>query len=314
MEIRDVSIEEYKTFVVKPFSEFDTCDFIELNKHKVDRVKYFIFNNSKNRFGLVAGIKDNTLKIPFSATFSCFSEIAHNNKIIHYYSAVKALVEWAKNQNIKRIIICTPPIFYDTKHITKFQNALICNGFKVLDYDVNFQYDVHEFSQNYIDNLSSNSRRNLKIALKSNLSFEKTDDIESVYKIIKQNRKEKGFPLWMSLEDIKNTESIIKSDYFIVSNAQNEKIASAYIQHIKQGIVNIVYWGNIQKYDNLCPVNFMGYKIFEYYSKKKNINYVSIGTSTLDSIPNTGLCDFKESIGCSCSPKLNFVYNNIKKG
>ena len=47
MNIFEVKKEEYKTFVVNPFSGFDTIDFIELNKHKVRDVKYFIFENKE---------------------------------------------------------------------------------------------------------------------------------------------------------------------------------------------------------------------------------------------------------------------------
>ena len=41
--------------------------------------------------------------------------------------------------------------------------------------------------------------------------------------------------------------------------------------------------------------------------KEKGISLIDIGTSTVDGVPNFGLCDFKESIGCNCSPKINFV-------
>lgn len=313
MKTIEIDTKEYKTYVVNPFSGFDNIEFTELNKKKVDEIKYFIFNNGKNRFGLVAGIKDKILKCPFSATFGIFSEITHNNSIQHYHNAINSLIEWCKQKNLKQIIFCCPPIFYDKNHITKFQNALFCNNFQLLDYDVNFEYNLSNFKNGYVESLSSDARRNLKISLKEDLSFEKTDDIDSVYAIIKQNREEKGFPLWMSLDDIKNTNNIIKSDFFLVKNKNNENIASAYVQKITKKIVNVVYWGNIQKYDKLYPMNFIAYKIFEYYSNIKNIDFVSIGTSTKDGIPNIGLCNFKTNIGCSCSPKLNFIWNNKYK-
>ena len=307
MNILDVSKEDYKKFVINPFSGFDKVEFIELNKEKVDKIKFFIFENNKKRFGFIGGILDDTLKCPFSATFGIFSEIAHNNKIQHYHEAVSALIEWCKNEKIKKIIFCCPANFYNEKHITKFQNALFCNKFSLLDYDVNFEYDLSKFNNGYIESLSSDARRNLKLALKENLIFEKTDDVGTVYRIIKQNREEKGFPLWMSQNDIENTEKIIKSDFFVVKNKDHQPIASAYVQRIKERIANVVYWGNLQKYDKLYPMNFIAYKVFEYYSNKKNIDYISIGTSTKDSEPNYGLCDFKESIGCKCCAKLNFI-------
>ena len=307
--IEEVSKEQYKEIVNNTFSGFDKIDFIELNKYKVDEVKYFIFEDGKKRFGFVAGIKDGVLKSPFSATFSCFSEIS-NNKILYYHKAIKSLIEWSKDHNIKKIIICTPPLFYDENHITKFQNALFCNGFKILDYDVNFQLNLIN-KRLYDSIINTDARRNIKIAEKNNLIFQKTYDISSVYKVIKQNREEKGYPLWMSEQNIIDTSKIIKSDYFLVSY-ENKNIASAYIQHIKENIVNVVYWGNLQEYDRLCPMNFLAKNVYEYYLyNKKKINYISIGTSTLDSIPNYGLCDFKESIGCDCSPKLNFILEII---
>ena len=296
---------DYKNFVINPFSMFDTCDFVELNKNKVDEIKYFIFNNGKNRFGLIAGIKDGILKCPFSATFGIFSEITKHNKILHYHEAINVLIDWCKINNIKKIIFCTPPLFYNTSHITKFHNALICNNFKILDYDVNFQLNLKK-NIKYDCLLSTDARRNLKQAYKNNLKFEKTNNLSDVYKIIKINREEKGFPLWLSEQDIENTSNIIKTDYFLVSN-ESKYIASAYIQHITDKIVNIVYWGNLQASDKLYPMNYLAEQIYNYYLNNTNIDYISIGTSTLDSIPNFGLCNFKENIGCQCSPKLNFV-------
>ena len=293
MNILEVSEKEYKTFVVNPFSGFDKVEFVELNKHKVNEVKYFIFENNKKRFGLIAGIKENVFKCPFSATFGIFSEITHNNKIQHYHEAINSLIEWAKNKNIKKIIFCCPANFYQEKHITKFQNALFCNGFQILDYDVNFEYDLSNFKNGYMESLNSDSRRNLKLAIKEELIFEKTDCSDNYWHY--------------RAEDIKNTTNIIKSDFFLVKTKDEEPIASAYIQRIKDGIANVVYWGNLQKSDRLYPMNFIAYKVFEYYSNKKNIHFISIGTSTKDSEPNYGLCDFKESIGCKCSAKLNFV-------
>ena len=306
--IEEINKEKYKEIVDNPFSGFDKIDFIELNKYKVDDVKYFIFENNKKRFAFVAGIKDGILKSPFSATFGCFSEVSRNNSITYYHEAVKSLIEWSKNNNIKKIIICTPPLFYNENHITKFQNALLCNGFKILDYDINFQLNLINKRQ-YDTIINTDARRNIKIAEKNNLKFEKTEDISSVYKVIKQNREEKSYPLWMSEQNIIDTSKIIKSDYFLVSY-EDKYIASAYIQHIKENIVNVVYWGNLQEYDRLCPMNFLAKNVYEYYLNKK-INYISIGTSTLDSIPNCGLCDFKEGIGCDCSPKLNFILEII---
>ena len=52
-------------------------------------------------------------------------------------------------------------------------------------------------------------------------------------------------------------------------------------------------------------MNFLAYKVFKFYKHKK-FNFVDIGPSTENSIPNNGLSDFKESIGCDIELKLEF--------
>ena len=51
-------------------------------------------------------------------------------------------------------------------------------------------------------------------------------------------------------------------------------------------------------------------KVFEYY-KAKGYQYVDVGPSTEDSLPNYGLCEFKESIGCDISQKYTYIKNIV---
>lgn len=305
MDIKNITQEEYKKIVISPFSKFDTIEFAELNKSKVDEIIYLIFNNGKNRFGLVGGIKDKTLKFPFSASFCCFSEITPENRTSYYQDAISALNLFAKENNIVNIQINTPPLFYNFSHITKMQNALLNNGYVIKDYDINFEYYLEDFDENYLSKIHRNARKNYNNAKNSNLIFKKTDDIKNVYNVIKTNRESRGFPLWMSLNDVINTAEIIKSDYFIIKSQNGINYASALVHHIKDDIVRVVYWGNTPESEAFRPINFLSFNLFDYY-KKQGKKVIDIGTSTLYSQPNYGLCDFKESIGCKCSPKLNF--------
>lgn len=305
MEIIEVDNQEYGKLVLFPFTGFECKEFYALNAHKVDDVKYLIFNDGKNRFAFVGGLKNGVLKFPFSASFECFSEITKNNKILHYYNAVEALVKWSKEQNINKIVISLPPVYYNPSHITKMVNALYCNKFKVVNIDVNYEYFLENFTDSYEMSIDIKSRQKLRASLKNNLSFEKTTDFSKVYEVIKANRIFKGFPLWMTLQDIIETSRVIPTDLFLVSNKDEVYVASALVHHICDGIVRVVYWGNIPESDDLKPMNFLSYHIFKYYYER-NMKVIDIGISTEDSVPNYGLCDFKEGIGCSCSEKKIF--------
>ena len=74
----------------------------------------------------------------------------------------------------------------------------------------------------------------------------------------------------------------------------------------KENNLNVV--ANKPDSEEFRPVNFLAYNLLKFYKNDK-YEILDIGTSTVNSAANFGLCDFKESIGCTCSPKLNFALN-----
>lgn len=303
MTIIEISKEEYGIINKTPFSAFEKGEFFELNKTKVDRIVYLTFNDAKTRFATCVGITGDTLKLPFSASFSMLSNITLRNKIICYHDAIKALEEWAQQQSIKKIIYSLPPIIYDCSTITMLINALFVSKYEIEAIEVNYEYYLSDFSDKYEMSIDPKARQKLRASLSNNLSFMRTDDLALVYNIIKQNRLYRGYPLWMSLDEIKKTMSIIDIDLFLVNTSDGIPIASAIIYKLTNDILRIVYWGSTHEYDHLRPMNFMAFNIFNYY-KQTQYKIIDIGHSTDDSIPNFGLCDFKQSIGCKCSPKF----------
>jgi len=97
---------------------------------------------------------------------------------------------------------------------------------------------------------------------------------------------------------------VVPVDFFLVKK-ETDDIAAAVVFHVADGIVQVVYWGDLPAYAECKTMNFLSYHLFEYY-QKKGIRIIDIGPSTENSIPNHGLCEFKESIGCSIGIKTEF--------
>jgi hypothetical protein len=137
--------------------------------------------------------------------------------------------------------------------------------------------------------------------------------LELVYEIIKKNRTFKGKPLNMSIDDIKSTMKIIPTDLFLTKH-NNNYIASAIVFRVNSNTLYIPFWADLPGNLELKPMNLLSAKIFEYYRNKGDA-YVHIGISTENSVPNYGLCEFKESIGCTITPKFMFMkqINTSKK-
>lgn len=305
MEIIEITSQEYKQFVVGKGPIFCSCEFLELNKDKVERVRYLLGKDSKNRFAFAVGENDRQWKAPYSAPFATIIELRKNTTIEYYWDFAKALVEYAKTNGISGISIFLPPDNYDCQQNTKIVNAFLGNGFSLEYQDINFYLNLNHLQiDTYMNAIQYNAKKNLNIALQSDLSLVKCEDYESkkeAYEVIKCNRESKGYPLRMTFEQVRDTIEIVKHDFFLVKR-EGKSIASAVIFHVNEKVVQVIYWGDVPEVGEYKPINFLAYELIKYYCAQ-GIEQIDIGPSTENGIPSYGLCNFKESIGCEISNK-----------
>lgn len=308
MEIRKVSAKEYKQVFPTPFSIFNSVDFSELNKEKVLHVHYLLFVDSKLRLGIILGETDNLLKAPFSASYGGFS---FNSAVaLRYYDeACKKLKEYGAQLG-KQVFITLAPPLYDSLDNAKTFGALMRAGAEIVYANYNHHFEVSRFA-NYESILDSRIKNKLRQSLSYNLIFKKLnskipEDVERVYSVIRINHSERGNPLRMSLQNVLDTIKIIPADIFVVSNQECVDIASALVFHTSKYICQIIYWGDVPSYSYLKSMNFLSYKVFEYYYGTE-IKSLDISISTEDGVPNYGLCEFKENIGCYATTRVSVI-------
>jgi hypothetical protein len=263
--------------------------------------------------GIIIGESGNQVSSPFSAPFGGFSSVDKNPKIDIVEKSLIALINWVHKKGFKTLNITLPPDFYNRNLTSKIQNSLYRLGFQQDRLDLNYQFHLLKFNETYLsDCIWYNARKNyLRSTSFDDLNFTKLDELEqkTAYDVISENRKEKGYPLRMTWEQVQKTNEVVTIDYFLVSKGVTP-IGAAITFHVSQEVVLVVYWGDISAYSECKTMNYLSYNLFKYYSQT-NIQIVDIGPSTENSIPNLGLCDFKESIGCDVSTKLSFSYTCI---
>ena len=206
--------------------------------------------------------------------------------------------------------ITLPPLFYEPSFLSKLSNSLYRKGFTLAKSDLNYSIHLDGEKENYQGKLHYNARKNLNIAMEQSFTFEHCNNAESkseAYKIIQANREAKGYPLRMTYDTVVKTTAIIQADFFLVKLAK-ENVAAAMVFHVSPGIVQVVYWGDLPAFAASKTMNFLSYQVVMHYYET-GIKIIDIGPSTDNSIPNYGLCDFKESIGCMVYPKQSWVFN-----
>ena len=306
MEISEITPDLYQTIINTPSQAFNSAEFSNLNSLKCDKIHYLIFKDTKYRLGITLGVRNNILLSPFSASFGGFEPVNNDIKLYQIDNSIEALIIWAKQNNYDGINLLCPPYFYNSNFYTKMVNCLYRAGFETINTEINYHFETSNLNENYLSSIWHNARKNLKKSLLYPLSIRKIDPSEGIeaYNVIAQNRIERGFPLRLSYDQLKETETIIPVDYFLV-NDNNQSVAAAIVFHLSKEVVRVVYWGDLPKFSEYKTMNFLSYKIFQHY-QQLGISFIDIGHSTLDSIPNHGLCEFKESIGCSLGLLKNY--------
>ena len=307
MELKEITADEYDRFCSGYQYFYNSIAFHKLNRKKVEKVTYFLFKERKNKLALAAGIADGVMKIPYSAPFAVFEAIQGYIKIEEIDKALSLLDQYADAHNINEIFFRCPPAFYDSSFLSKLQNSILRAGYQVAACDLNYQLCLRK-DKVYTDLLHRNAKKNLRQAMEKNLILHHcntTEEKAEAYRIIKANRESKGYPLRMTYDQVMETVRFTGHDFFVLKS-DGEGIASAIIFQVTSNCYQVIYWGNLEGTEYIRPMNYLAYMLYGYYLEK-GIEFLDIGPSTEDSLPNYGLCDFKESIGCEVGAKYTYV-------
>ena len=306
MELVEVTAAEYNKGN-RAVLVYDSEPFLELNKEKVQAVHYYIFRDKKDRFRLALGERvDKGLYGPYSAPFGLMEDVQRHWTLEQLDEAVACLDAHAKKEGHSNVRFILPPAFYYPKMVTGMMGSLLRNAYQVSWQDMNYALPLRKlYVPSYGSMLRPNARKNLRIALNSGLALvycSNEAECKEAYDVIAVNRKEKGYPLRMTWEQVRSTIAFMPHDFFLVQK-DGVSVASAVVFHPAESIAQVIYWGNILEYAYLKPINFLSYQLIQYYGNK-GFDYLDIGPSSEEGVPNYGLCDFKESIGCELTAKF----------
>lgn len=309
--VERVTPEEYKHFVPDCRVFFNEPDFTELNKDKADDVFYLILKREDSaRFGLIIGKKGTEFRAPFSAPYSYPVSIIRDSNQETIDAALTALETFAENNGFQSIRFIFPPLFYDEHLLSGWINAFYRYGYNVENLDINYALDLKKLNvdeETYIEIIPQKGRKGLRRADRQDLHIircETEDEYREAYHIVCIGHESKGFPVKMSFEQLMETMKLVPSDAFIVRK-NDTAIVAEFLYHVNDQIVQGIYTGTHPDYMNCNGMNLLTYYTIRYYGDK-GFHYLDKAISTENSIPNYGLCNFKESVGCERSLKYTF--------
>jgi hypothetical protein len=311
MTIEEINSAEYAKIFPEPYIPFNSVAFNVLNSHKCDKLVFFLFQDSNKKLGLIGGIKDSGFLSPFSAPFSSFSSPDNNIKLNYILEAMLILEEHLYKQNLNHIKFVLPPYFYNEHFISKLIFCFNSNNYLVKA-ELGHYFDIKDYTKFYENIIDKDLRYKIRTAVKNNLLLVKANTIDEyrlAYEILLINKKSKSRSVSLDFNNLLEMTKLVGVDFFIVFYKDNA-VASAIIYNNTPKISQIIHWGDLPDFSKYYPMNFLAWNVFRFYYEKK-YDIIDLGTSMSECEPNYGLCNFKESIGCTTSMKFTFSKNLI---
>ncbi len=303
---------EFNLSMIEPLF-FDSLEFHHYHQKFLEKT-YKLYVKYKNKIigYYYFGIKGDCMCFPYSSPFSLIY-LKKKYTIDEIIIVVSSIKNVGILLNVKKIRYTLPPEIYNLEYINQLYCAFNHVGFKVSKIDINNYFDLDKFKnkEEYLKSVAHKVRKNYKTAISNNVVFKQLtkDEFDTAYNTIEINRNQMNYPLKMSKQhvyDLINMESLVARFFGVIQN--DNCIASAIIFDVNADISQVIYWGDNIEYRNIRPMELLTTEVFNYF-QSINKKYLDIGPSSEDGIINSGLVEFKQSIGCSSIAKLSFEYN-----
>jgi hypothetical protein len=214
-------------------------------------------------------------------------------------------LQWATANRIKLITIrCFPEIYAPEQSLIATQ-VLKKASFSILYKDVT---QVIGIDKNKPLVISIHKRRRLRKCIELGFQFKEidTDLLPAAYALFTESRKNKKYPVTMTLEDFETAFRLFPDAYLLFGVFDGNKLIAASVSvKVNQKILYNFFSGDSLEYRVYSPVTQLLYGIYEYGLEKK-MKFIDLGISTDKGVMNVGLHSFKKSMGALDVFKFTF--------
>jgi hypothetical protein len=218
---------------------------------------------------------------------------------------VRCLDNWLIANGVQKVHVVSYPYCYNIRHSEITTHCLLKNGYDIAEHDMNFH--LHVSPDGFLKELNPAARRRfVKYQNTFRFSVEESPDIESIYRLVEENRAVKGNPLSISLELLKKLYNSFKDSIkvFLLKDG-DVLIGSAFGVQVSEKILYYYLAADSYAYKKYSPSTILIGQIYNYCIQQ-GIEIFDLGIATSKSIPNFGLIKFKQNMGGKVSLKLSF--------
>ncbi len=275
-----------------------------LNYHRTGKFDYkflkIYYKNTLLAF-LPCVFQDDTLKSNSGASFGgiCYKELSFQR----LHEIHKVIKKWATNNKFNKITFTISPIIYSNKLSQDQDFVLLYNNYQVKESLFSSVIDLSYFLENKeLESFSKSGIRAIKKSKRENVVIKKSNEFESYYHILEENKKKFGTSPAHTLDELNKIKSIFPDKIVLLSAfINNEMIAGILCFEGNENVLLAFYIASIEQYNCLRPVNYLLYELCKY-SVRNNYKYIDLGVSMNTKHdnpiePSWSLISFKEHTG-----------------
>ncbi|MDD5765977.1 MAG: GNAT family N-acetyltransferase [Candidatus Marinimicrobia bacterium] len=216
------------------------------------------------------------------------------------FELVESLVDHAKKEGARRIVITLPPVIYNHRLSNYLDFAMVKNGFTYLKREVSSVVYLENDIEKNVAKFKQTNRTAFRRAMKLGVDVRESDDFATFYEILKKNLKIRhGVQPTHTLEELVLLKKLFPDKIFLyAAYAGNEMVAGVVMFDCNPDVSLAFYISHNEARQEFRGVNILFYHIINRCIQK-GFHWLDFGIFTVNMDPNFGLAHFKEGFGSS---------------
>lgn len=218
---------------------------------------------------------------------------------------MEGLQVWARQRGVERITLQFPPEVYHHREWW-IQELLMQCGFEKDGQETNQHIPVDD--KPWVEMVTRNEKKRLRKCREAGFSFKilSRKFLPEAYRIIKDTRDRKGFPVTMELARLDKMFQVFPSHYLLFGLFDAEKIIAVAVSiRVNRHILYNFYHGDDFEYRNHSPLVMLLEGVYGY-CQANAIGILDLGVSSVHGVLNQGLYRFKKNCGAVDSFKNRY--------
>jgi hypothetical protein len=281
------------------------CDprFHDLNGVPESRRRRYEHRVGGRLVGVLDGVvSDGVFLSGHSAPFGGPDLVRSDPPVDHVLELVSGALAELRAEGVRQVRIRARPAVYSAAE-PLLEYVLLHLGFTVEHCDLNQHVDLAPLhaGEGALSLLKDRKRRYVRDALRRShelVEFAGGEDLATAHAILAANREAHGRPPGLSREYLERAKAAFPDRVrFLLLRLEGQAVAAAVVYRVLDGVDQVVHWGDAGHQLARSPMDLLAHLVLTR-ALECGARLVDLGPSSeKDGTPNTGLAQFKRSVG-----------------